>query len=104
FLNRSNQNRSALYELIKNEHLHAVLKWSRKTPECNKELEFRYSFSKIEMIFAQNRSENQTLLYGIARSIYYKHLYKQTQLSSYIVKTTVMWMCELMTFEDNGDK
>ncbi|CAM4957147.1 unnamed protein product [Rotaria socialis] len=77
--------------------MHLVPKWSRLTSLSNQEFEFRYSLSEIEVILAENRNMRAKCLNGIARSIYYKYLYRSTELTSYTVKTTVLWMCE--TFE-----
>ncbi|CAF1131458.1 unnamed protein product [Rotaria sordida] len=102
FLERIKNNRPLLYHLILDKaSMHVIPKWSTKTPRCDRELEFRYSFSAIELILAQQRSNQERVLNGIARSIYYKFLKDQkvsTQnvIPSYFIKTTVLWMCETM--------
>jgi hypothetical protein len=89
--------------------MHAIPKWSTKTPQCDRELEFRYSFSAVELLLAQERSYNEQILNGIARSIYYKFLKDQrtsTQnvIPSYFIKTTVLWMCENMNLSNDNPK
>ncbi|CAF1550167.1 unnamed protein product, partial [Didymodactylos carnosus] len=96
FLKRLQARRESFYELIKNEYMHVVPKWSKLTPASSQEFEFRYSFSAIELILAKNRTQKEQILNGIARSIYYKYSYKRTELTSYFVKTTVLWMCETL--------
>ncbi|CAF1487468.1 unnamed protein product, partial [Rotaria sordida] len=109
FLNRIQYNRPDLYKLIiETSSIHLIPKWSTKTPEIDKELEFRYSFSAIERLLALNRTQIEQILNGVARSIYYKYLKKQLSIEdntksiipSYVIKTTVLWMCELMNLND----
>ncbi|CAF2930027.1 unnamed protein product [Rotaria sp. Silwood2] len=100
FLKRLKNHRALLYEKIKNTHMHLVPKWSRLTPLSNQVFEFRYSLSEIEVILAKNRNIGEKCLNGIARSIYYKYLYRSTELTSYTVKTTVLWMCETIDIDE----
>ncbi|CAF1005818.1 unnamed protein product, partial [Didymodactylos carnosus] len=68
-----------------------------------------YSFSAIELILAEGRTRNEKLLNSVAKSIYYKYLYKKTAsqedkeqyIPSYFVKTTIFWMCEQKHYELN---
>ncbi|CAF1487641.1 unnamed protein product [Rotaria magnacalcarata] len=100
FLNRLKNHRPLLSEKIKNTHMHLVPKWSRLTSLSNQEFEFRYSLSEIEVILAENRNMRTKCLNGIARSIYYRYLYRSTELTSYTVKTTVLWMCETVEIDE----
>ena len=108
FLKRIAKHRPEISELIlKTSSMHVIAKWSGKTPAQDQDLEFRYSFSAIELILAQHRSVEEQILNGIARSIYYKYLKGQrteTQnvIPSYFIKTTVLWMCETMNLK--GDQ
>ncbi|CAF0953325.1 unnamed protein product [Didymodactylos carnosus] len=99
FLKRFKKNRPHLYdEIIPTTSMHLIAKWPRKTSNTDEELGFRYSFSALERAIAQKRTENEQILNGIARSIYYRYL-KTTRnlIPSYFVKTTVLWMCEIMS-------
>ncbi|CAF4881349.1 unnamed protein product [Rotaria sp. Silwood1] len=110
FLDRIKSNRPQIYRLlIDKTSMHVIPKWSTKTPRCDRELEFRYSFSAIELVLAQQRSVKERVLNGIARSIYYKFLKGQkvsTQnvIPSYFIKTTVLWMCETMDFTTDNEE
>ncbi|CAF4439047.1 unnamed protein product [Didymodactylos carnosus] len=99
FFERFKKNRPFLYdELISTTSMHLIAKWPKKTSNTDEELGFRYSFSALERFIAQKRTENEQVLNGIARSIYYRYL-KTTRnlIPSYFVKTTVLWMCETMS-------
>lgn len=76
FLHRLRQTSLKLYNLICNSNvsMHVIPKWSKKTPKIDREIEFRYSFSYIERLLAENRSEKERILNGVARSIYYHYL------------------------------
>jgi hypothetical protein len=110
FLDRIKRNRPKIYELIiQQTSMHVIQKWSTKTEECDRELEFRYSFSAVELFLAQKRSHNEQVLNGIARSIYYKFLKdqrtsNQNVIPSYFIKTTILWMCETMDLNDDSPK
>ncbi|CAF1267663.1 unnamed protein product [Rotaria sordida] len=105
FFERIKQNRPNIYHLIINKtSMHVIPKWSTKTPACDRELEFRYSFSAIELILAQQRSIKERILNGIARSIYFKFLKEQKVLPSYFIKTTVLWMCETMDLSSDTEE
>jgi hypothetical protein len=88
--------------------MHLIPKWLERKPEIDQELEFRYSFSAIECALAKNRTRVEQILNGVARSIYYKYLKKQSSLEdnnktlipSYFIKTTVLWMCETIDLND----
>lgn len=103
FLNRLKMNRPLLFEQIEPLHMHVIPKWSGKTTTTDKNLEFRYSFSAIEMKIAEERSFVEQILNRVARGLFYKYLHKgamasslhyEKYLTSYFVKTTVLWMCE----------
>lgn len=103
FLDRIQNARPQLYEIIHKEAcMHLIPKWSGKTSEIDQELEFRYSFSAIELLLAKHRTRVEKILNGVARSIYYRYLKtqpcmednKKASVPSYFVKTTVLWMCE----------
>ncbi|CAM4884716.1 unnamed protein product [Rotaria socialis] len=109
FLNRIRNTRPNLYELIQEQaSMHLIPKWSGKTPDIDQEVEFRYSFSAIEILLAKNRTRAEKILNGVARSIYYRYLknepcledHTKTILPSYFIKTTVLWMCELKNLDD----
>ncbi|CAF3731192.1 unnamed protein product [Rotaria sordida] len=108
FLERIKKNRPEIYKFIKDKiSMHVIPKWSTKTAKCDRELEFRYSFSAIELYLAQQRSHNEQVLNGIARSIYYKFLKEhrtstQHVIPSYFIKTTVLWMCEMMDLNNEN--
>ncbi|CAF4168195.1 unnamed protein product [Rotaria sp. Silwood2] len=99
FLDRLKNDRPDLYEkLIPNASMHLIAKWPRKTSNQDEQLGFRYSFSTLERMLAQQRTDNEQILNGIARSIYYRYLKSSENLiPSYFVKTTVLWMCETMS-------
>ncbi|CAF1602483.1 unnamed protein product [Didymodactylos carnosus] len=88
--------------------MHIISKWSEKTPAIDQDLEFRYSYSAIEGLLAENQTSVEKILNGVARSIYYKHLKTvpslddptKSILTSYFVKTTVLWMCETMNLTE----
>ncbi|CAF3309036.1 unnamed protein product [Rotaria sp. Silwood2] len=105
FFERIKRNRPNIYDLIMNKaSMHVISKWSTKTPTCDRELEFRYSFSAIELILGQQRSLKERTLNGIARSIYFKFLKGQKVLPSYFIKTTVLWMSETMDLSSDTDE
>ncbi|CAF1127596.1 unnamed protein product [Didymodactylos carnosus] len=106
FLNRLKQNRPLIYEEIKPLHMHLISKWSQKTPTEFENLEFRYSFSLIENKLAELRTPLEQILNRVARGIFYRYLHKsafasgeEEYLTSYFVKTTVLWMCEIYNFD-----
>ncbi|CAF0854670.1 unnamed protein product [Didymodactylos carnosus] len=104
-IQRLKMNKPQLYEKIQHVYMHVIPKWSKKTDARYSALEFRYSFSAIELIIAQQRSRNEKILSGIARNIYYKYL-KQTDkyyIPSYFIKTTVLWMCETQDLTLGGE-
>ncbi|CAF5209774.1 unnamed protein product, partial [Rotaria magnacalcarata] len=68
FLNRIRNTRPNLYELIQEQaSMHLIPKWSGKTPDIDQEVEFRYSFSAIEILLAKNRTRAEKILNGVAR-------------------------------------
>ena len=103
FLHRIEGNRPDLHKIIcEQTSMHLIPKWSGKTPNIDEVLEFRYSFSAIERLLAQNRTRAEQILNGVARSIYYRYLKgercvedeEKKILPSFFIKTTVLWMCE----------
>ncbi|CAF1327420.1 unnamed protein product [Adineta ricciae] len=101
FLERIHRHRPQLYQLIiDTTSMHLIPKWSEKTAKIDEELEFRYSFSEIERTLAMNRTRVEQILNGVARSIYYKYLKHRSLIPSYLIKTTVLWMCELRNLND----
>ncbi|CAF1401078.1 unnamed protein product [Didymodactylos carnosus] len=103
FFERIKQNRPHLHDLILSKtSMHVVPKWSAKTCIDEQDLEFRYSFSAIEILLAKHRTHNEQVLNGIARSIYYRYL-NETVLPSYFIKTSVLWMCETMDLNDSQE-
>ncbi|CAF0822360.1 unnamed protein product [Didymodactylos carnosus] len=102
FFERIKQNRPHLHDLILSKtSMHVVTKWSKKTCIDEQDLEFRYSFSAVEILLAKHRTPNEQVLNGIARSIYYKYLKEiPPVLPSYFIKTSVLWMCETMNLND----
>ncbi|CAF1556645.1 unnamed protein product [Didymodactylos carnosus] len=107
FLKRIKMNRPQLYEIIiVNPNVYAVSKSSNKysSDTIESQLEFRLSFSKIELKLAELRTKEEKILNGIARTIFHKYLHKnliidQQYLQSYFIKTTVLWMCEKYCFK-----
>ncbi|CAF0949810.1 unnamed protein product [Didymodactylos carnosus] len=111
FLDRLKQSRPHLYDKIQRDcSMHLISKWSEKTAEIDQDIEFRYSYSSTEIFLAKQRTTNERILNGVARSIYYAHLKlvpslenpTKAILPSYFVKTTVLWMCELMDLNENN--
>ncbi|CAF1121580.1 unnamed protein product [Didymodactylos carnosus] len=109
FLKRFKHKKPNLYEQIKQIFMHLVAKWSGNKETCqDRELEFRYSFSSIELFLANARTKTEQMLNGIARSIYYRYLYKKNNdensqhsyIKSYFIATTVFWMCEEKNLND----
>ncbi|CAF1514532.1 unnamed protein product [Didymodactylos carnosus] len=109
FLNRLRQNRPDLYDKICKTCMYLVAKASPISSGNYKEFDFRYSFSAIELILAEGRTRNEKSLNSVAKSIYYKYLYKKTAFQGdreqyiplYFVKTTIFWMCEQKHHELN---
>ena len=66
--------------------------------EGNNLLDWRWSFSFAEMILAQFRTRKMDTSYLILKSIFYKYLkpieHDNETLSSYFVKTVMLWQCE----------
>ncbi|CAF1360048.1 unnamed protein product [Didymodactylos carnosus] len=85
--------------------MHVIAKWSMKTSDKYKNVKFRYSFSTIEIVLAEQRPLVEQILNRVARGLYYKYLHKNYKtddgkyLPSYFVKTTVLWMCETMDLD-----
>ncbi|CAF1293903.1 unnamed protein product [Didymodactylos carnosus] len=92
-----------LFDKLNSSYMHVIQKWSTKSDEKYKNIEFRYSFSNVEKLLAHERTLNEKILNGIARSIFYKYLYKKGYIPSYFIKTTVLWMCELYDFRSFDD-
>ena len=66
--------------------------------EGNNLLDWRWSFSVAEMILAQFRTRKMDTSYLILKSIFYRYLkpieHDNETLSSYFVKTVMLWQCE----------
>ena len=66
--------------------------------EGNNLLDWRWSFSVAEIILAQFRTRKMNISYLILKSIFYKYLkpieHDNETLSSYFVKTVMLWQCE----------
>ena len=64
----------------------------------NNFLDWRWSFSVAEIILAQFRTRKMNTSYLILKSIFYKYLkpieHDNETLSSYFVKTVMLWQCE----------
>ena len=64
----------------------------------NNLLDWRWSFSVAEMILAQFRTRKMDTSYLILKSIFYRYLkpieHDNETLSSYFVKTVMLWQCE----------
>ena len=58
--------------------------------------EWRYSFSNVERKLVQLRSDNQNFIYLITKAIFYKYLkhVDPDNVSSFLIKTVMMWFCE----------
>ncbi|CAF1346749.1 unnamed protein product, partial [Didymodactylos carnosus] len=108
FLERFRQQRPFLYEkIIPSTSMHIIAKWSDKTlPESDKDLEFRYSFSALERLLAENRTRNEEVLNGIARYFVGDACKPEDNselpvlIPSYFIKTTVLWMSETMNISE----
>ncbi len=57
--------------------MHVIQKPSIVTQVVDEEIDFRFSLAFIERLLASRRSENEKILNGIARSIYYRYFEKR---------------------------
>ena len=61
-------------------------------------LDWRWSFSLAEMIIANARTKEMDLSYLVLKSIFYRYLkpveYDDKTLTSYLIKTVLLWQCE----------
>ena len=66
--------------------------------ERNDILDWRWSFSRAEKILAKLRTKNMSLSYFLMKSIFYKYLkgveHNGDTLTSYLIKTVMLWQCE----------
>ncbi|CAF1137821.1 unnamed protein product, partial [Didymodactylos carnosus] len=84
-----------------------VSKPSKKCPKpVDERFEFRYSFSMLEVVIANNRTTEEKTLNTIARIIYFRVIrpivVDDEYIPSYFVKTTVLWLCETMHLQDTS--
>ena len=73
-----------------------IAKPSFEEKHKNDTTELRYMFSHIEKEISLARSPNQNLVYLIFKSMFYRYIIPidEENISSYIAKTTMFWMCE----------
>ena len=61
-------------------------------------LDWRWSFSLAEIILATTRTKEMDLSYLVLKSIFYRYLkpveYNDETLTSYLIKTVMLWQCE----------
>ena len=66
--------------------------------ERNDFLDWRWSFSRAEKILAKSRTKKMSLSYFLMKSIFYKYLkrieHNGHALTSYLIKTVMLWQCE----------
>ena len=66
--------------------------------ERNDLLDWRWSFSRAEKILAKSRTKKMSLSYFLMKSIFYKYLkrieHNGHTLTSYLIKTVMLWQCE----------
>ncbi|CAF1209937.1 unnamed protein product [Didymodactylos carnosus] len=98
---RNNLPNAKNYQRIKHASIYAIPQQSKLTDEHQTSYEFRLSFSIAESILANTRSTVEKKLNDIARRIYYKYLKQDdnNSISSYFIKTCVLWICELYDLE-----
>ncbi|CAF1620100.1 unnamed protein product, partial [Didymodactylos carnosus] len=93
-------------EKIQNQiSVYLVSKWSGKGSLIDAQYEFRYSFSMIELILAQERTFYENQFNFMVKLLYYKYLRPiETSfglyIPSYFIKTTVAWILELANLTD----
>ena len=86
----------ALVRRIAQEGFHLV---SKGSPEGNKDMEWRISFSVAEKTLFDNLSNLQRECYQIFKSIFYCELSGPEVLKSYHIKTIFLWACERLPAE-----
>ncbi|XP_065646382.1 uncharacterized protein LOC101240377 isoform X5 [Hydra vulgaris] len=83
-----------LVESIQHNGFHFVPK---SLPEGEEKLEWRLSFSAAESVLSLHRTEKQSYIYFLFKSVFYRfvktYLLEKT-LTSYLCKTVMMWVCE----------
>ena len=66
--------------------------------KSNDLLDWRWSFSLAEIILANARTKEMDLSYLVLKSIFYRYLkpveYNDETLTSYLIKTVMLWQCE----------
>ena len=84
---------------------HGVHLVCKNYPSGDERLNWRLSFSEAEIKLVSMRSKKQKLVYFIFKSIFYEQLKSvydeptDTSLSSYHVKTIMLWACEKRALE-----
>ena len=66
-------------------------------------LEFQYSFAHIERRIISLQSDNQRLVFYIAKSIFYRWIkpINPDVITSFMLKNTMLWLCEEYGPENN---
>ena len=69
--------------------------------ERNENLDWRWSFTRAEMLLAHARSDKMNFVYLILKTMFYMYLkvieVDERTLPSYLVKTLMLWQCESST-------
>ena len=67
-------------------------------PKQNDLLDWRWSFSQAEMMIVNARTKEMNLSYLLIKSIFYRYLkavaHNGETLTSYLIKTEMLWLCE----------
>ena len=71
----------------------------KASPGGDHETEWRWSFACVETRLFRSLSQNQMIIYMLAKMIFYKYIKHTTGcdsklIHSYWIKTTMLWMCE----------
>ena len=82
--------KSLINKIIQGGH-HVVAKAS---PGGDTDLEWRLSFSKAELTLAENRNKVQKICYYIFKTMFKEYLRKSGVISTYYLKTIMMWAME----------
>ncbi|XP_047134114.1 uncharacterized protein LOC101240377 isoform X2 [Hydra vulgaris] len=83
-----------LVESIQRNGFHFVPK---SLPEGEEKLEWRLSFSAAESVLSLHRTEKQSYIYFLFKSVFYRFVKTyslEKSLTSYLCKTVMMWVCE----------
>ncbi|XP_066927112.1 uncharacterized protein [Clytia hemisphaerica] len=101
FLKRTRYNLSE--EII--QYIYVLAKTSREQKHNINTTEWTYSFSHIENFILNSFSDTQKLVYVIFKSIFNKSLkhLDEDKLTSYIVKTIILWRFEDIELDDSDD-